>query len=687
MASHALPPASPMLSPGRQLYQQVPQSPVVAFRPAVASLSASGNFSYGPVGGAVAASPTLVARHTKSTSDLGPGRRGCYDPSRLQACSHGPSMPTMGGSAAVPVHSYPSPPGTVVSGARACSPRNVRKSHTAASPPSITCLVTPHSVSGCRQPMNLARSPSPELVRAALPAQSASAAAPAGPSRCLRSVTRETSYAPPSPAQANNGCHLNGDGMSRPRTMAGQCRSTFGHQLSAGQEDVPKNAGAAVPHEVFVPCRAGSMNLPCSTGSGNHDGRQPQEAKTRNSLLQHIQSVQQEITRLQAERQNQLLRQQSSLRDPDRSRLVCVSKQSALPSLPKQAAVKLQRWWRRAKEACRRQAGTKGPGVSRPSGPLRPVHFAAARIQRAWRISNWRRRFVEVSAKQLGWLGSLAWLQEKNLLYGTELADAEDASWWIEQQRDAPLDHEVDPWGALKLRDHLDRMWYGQTSDETTREEEQQRLRLKQQQQQLILQQGRQLQSSTEQLLTRKDQRTEGLGQGRYSLSMQDMYDLQIAGRLRGKSPTQGSAMSLTSPVAAQPSRSMPLSSGRCGPRASRGCVQRGIPAALPKTAGKSASLSPRLEMRMARGDAPSRAGQILQSSGPVVHAMRSFLSPPSTHRALGSSPVSQLGGARQQSPLASNRSAQIPVMCASAARPATMPMPRMQCGIINASG
>lgn len=581
----------------------------------------------------------MVARHTKSTSELGPGWRSVYDPSRLQPGS---------------CHS---PPGTVlgtVSGNRACSPRVVRKSH-ATSPPSATRLCTPQCVSGCRQPMNLQRSTSPELVRTTQ--QPASAAAPAGPSWCLRSVTREASYAPLAPAsprQASNRCHSNGDVQGRPLAMAAHGRTASGQQLAARQQDMPMNVGAAVPQEVAI------------------------EA-TPSTLLQHIQCVQQEISRLQAERQNQLLRQQDSFRAADRSR---VSKQPVQPGLPEQAAlVKLQRWWRRAKAARRR------PNTLRP---LRPVHFAAARIQRAWRIGNWRRKFVSVSVTQVGWLGSLTWLQEKNLLYGTELADAEDASWWAEQRQDAPLDHEVDPWGAMKLRDHLDRMWYGRTSEETA-QEEQQRLLLQHQQQQqqhqqLLLQQGRQLRPSTEHLFSRKDQRAESLGQGRYSLSMQDMYDLQIAGRLRGKSPTHGSAMSLTSPVAMAPTRSTPLFSSRCGARASKEGMQRGISAALPKAAAKSASLSPRLEMRGARGEAPSRLGQCLQGAAPGVPAVRSFLSPPSTHRALGSSPVSQPGGARHQSPLASYRSAQLPVVSANAALSAAIPVLRAQC-IVAANG
>ncbi|CAE7248316.1 unnamed protein product [Symbiodinium necroappetens] len=42
---------------------------------------------------------------------------------------------------------------------------------------------------------------------------------------------------------------------------------------------------------------------------------------------------------------------------------------------------------------------------------LRCVHHAACRIQRAWRISHWRRSFVDFSRHQVGWLGSLSWLR------------------------------------------------------------------------------------------------------------------------------------------------------------------------------------------------------------------------------------------------------------------------------------
>merc|ERR1719215_1840007 len=61
----------------------------------------------------------------------------------------------------------------------------------------------------------------------------------------------------------------------------------------------------------------------------------------------------------------------------------------------------------------------------------------------------------------MGWVGSLDWLQHHNLLYGTELADSEDVRWWLQQRATAPLDREVDPWGSERLREHLNRMWYG----------------------------------------------------------------------------------------------------------------------------------------------------------------------------------------------------------------------------------
>lgn len=91
-------------------------------------------------------------------------------------------------------------------------------------------------------------------------------------------------------------------------------------------------------------------------------------------------------------------------------------------------------------------------------------HYKAARIQRAWRISRWRRLFVQYSRVTVQWLGSLSWLQQHNKLYGTELADAKDVMQWEQHRAHALLDYEVDPWGSHMLRTHLSQMWLGAAS-------------------------------------------------------------------------------------------------------------------------------------------------------------------------------------------------------------------------------
>jgi len=159
------------------------------------------------------------------------------------------------------------------------------------------------------------------------------------------------------------------------------------------------------------------------------------------------------------------------------------------------AAQRIQRFWR--SEATRRRkrkaAVTSARPVAKDTRQLefartvikatRPssqnghrfvaIHHAACRIQRAWRVSRWRRRFLDFSEHEIGWVGTLDWLQHHNLLYGTELADPEDLRWWNLQRVGAPLDREVDPWGCTKLRDHLNKMWYGRSPEEISPEEAQ----------------------------------------------------------------------------------------------------------------------------------------------------------------------------------------------------------------------
>jgi len=170
------------------------------------------------------------------------------------------------------------------------------------------------------------------------------------------------------------------------------------------------------------------------------------------------------------------------------------------------SAIKIQRAWRKAPRGNRQVNGTEEvevlpdrkiaerpvARVSRGGALLVPaysptqvtrdirrtprrckaVHHAACRIQRAWRVHRWRWHFTDFSERHVGWVGSLDWLQRHNMLYGTELADEEDVSWWIEHRTLAPLDREVDPWGFERLREHLNRMWYGRAVEVQEREED-----------------------------------------------------------------------------------------------------------------------------------------------------------------------------------------------------------------------
>jgi len=86
---------------------------------------------------------------------------------------------------------------------------------------------------------------------------------------------------------------------------------------------------------------------------------------------------------------------------------------------------------------------------------LRPIHHAARRIARAWRLSKWRRTFVHFSEMEVGYVGSLAWLEPRDVVFGGELADEDDTQHWMLQHAGAVRDKEVDPWGHHALRAHL----------------------------------------------------------------------------------------------------------------------------------------------------------------------------------------------------------------------------------------
>ncbi|CAK0867346.1 unnamed protein product, partial [Prorocentrum cordatum] len=128
----------------------------------------------------------------------------------------------------------------------------------------------------------------------------------------------------------------------------------------------PEPHAAAAPRGTWPLSRPGAAVPAAAAPEGPPPEDDARVLQVRDSLLQNIQSVQKEIERLNVER----------LRPAQPSR---------------QAQRNLAR------------------------------HHAACRIQRAWRISRWRRRFVLFSERELGWVGSLTWLQEHNLLYGTEL--------------------------------------------------------------------------------------------------------------------------------------------------------------------------------------------------------------------------------------------------------------------------
>lgn len=117
------------------------------------------------------------------------------------------------------------------------------------------------------------------------------------------------------------------------------------------------------------------------------------------------------------------------------------------------AALILQRHWRRHQRLMDLKAGRHKSvkGMEKLSGA---IHHAATRIQRVWRLVSWRRAFVAFSA-QVGWVGSMEWLQQHKKVFGTELAEKEDEEDWFLEKASAPPDIEIDPWGNRELKRHL----------------------------------------------------------------------------------------------------------------------------------------------------------------------------------------------------------------------------------------
>eukprot|EP00928_Gymnodinium_smaydae_P017871 TRINITY_DN16825_c0_g1_i1.p1 TRINITY_DN16825_c0_g1~~TRINITY_DN16825_c0_g1_i1.p1 ORF type:complete len:803 (-),score=57.09 TRINITY_DN16825_c0_g1_i1:47-2455(-) len=325
------------------------------------------------------------------------------------------------------------------------------------------------------------------------------------------------------------------------------------------------------------------------------------------------------------------------------------------------AAMKIQGYWRRLlRKRPRFQTLKIGPKQS--NGARRaPVHHAAARIQRAWRISRWRRSFVRYSERSVGWVGTLDWLQHHNLLYGTELADPEDVNWWEHQRANAPLDRDVDPWGSAKLRDHLNKMWYGRTTEE------------------LELMQAA---AEQEQRMLEEQSRLYDESLAAYSMAQlgaQAAYaskaQAHTAPLANGSGYASNGAVTYNvngGYVFSQASAAVPASAR--APLRSPAPTDRSMshrPQAAARFNGKSTSLSPRRETRWTRtvdGSGAKLARSLLASGAPPPSSMQSAQSPLMTHRAARTSattslvpaavPAPQLSpmGLRPRSPVQSSR-------------------------------
>lgn len=315
-------PASPSLSPGRRLFRAVPQSPALGFRAPSA---------------AVTPGPSLAARHTKSTSDLNQAGQSRYDPSRISG-GYDPSR-ISGGTPSSRASRGASPP----------PPISPRDSTSRASEPGYISAssrpYTPYAPGSSNWSSAAVRSASPSSVSAPQwPNNSAATrvgSADGRPAQWTGSTGSSRSFAKVSTLGALDASstqpssHLAPSWSSSPRTavLAGSAsrswsQSSQGRRVEplspwVSQASVPtsalqanqpseKDSGTASPHPQ-TSRRAPSHTYLQAVGAGQNGGMKPsslpdghyeaQMANLRNSLLQHIQSVQKEITRLQLERQ------------------------------------------------------------------------------------------------------------------------------------------------------------------------------------------------------------------------------------------------------------------------------------------------------------------------------------------------------------------------------------------------
>mmetsp|Transcript_7425 Transcript_7425/g.16355 ORF Transcript_7425/g.16355 Transcript_7425/m.16355 type:complete len:820 (+) Transcript_7425:62-2521(+) len=684
-------PASPSLSPGRQVYRTVPQSPALGYRGAHSSVSAA---------------PALAARHTKSTSDLSqaPGvpRNASPSPQQVPTSrsvavapmgSGGVYAVAQGGSALVPPEAAgfatmnqvnltrtsdyvgiahrpytPKVPGLSDSGSsvvRSTSPTG------GSVPPPRQFAATGSSYSVMRGSSAERRAP-----QWAAPAGSWGKASvltlepqPQGIAGVKPWATTTNGTAWMSPRKSTGTAS---GSQSRSWSQSSQGRRAIALDMSRPNE--PVNSFAMFPQSDKERIGAHSPQLhqqtsrrapshPHLQGPGTQQNGglgmvtaqdEVQAANLRNSLLQHIRSVQKEITRLQLERQRAQQgtqeRQVSTARhateaqdsyagvvtmcSPTASRAVSAergerivelhSKRTPVDStttslsapllsgqiqmesannnsvLAKEQAMadamgRVVAQAPAVAEACPRHSGmsirTPGGSItvrslvsSRRERSFVAVHYAATRIQRAWRVNHWRRKFMDFSEREVGWVGTLDWLQRHCLLYGTELADPEDIRFWNQQRQGAPLDREVDPWGSGKLRDHLNKMWYGNVREE-------------------LIPQQTQAQQYQQSYMSDLDHRSNGQ-------AVSETYLMYEASRGIHEAAAIGA---------------VPLRNSMGDHRV----LEMRQAATSSLASSKATSVSPRREAHLARRDAPSRPkGQVLAAPPAALQQ-----SPPQTHR------------------------------------------------------
>lgn len=195
---------------------------------------------------------------------------------------------------------------------------------------------------------------------------------------------------------------------------------------------------------------------PSRPESGPRTGPEVEALKA--GMLQNIRRLQHQIEKPREKRPCHLPRRFSmESREPqaDLSRVSRrwisgdVNPQGCQEAVDTAAALILQRQWRRRQRKAGRHKSVKG--MEKLSGA---IHHAATRIQRVWRLVSWRRAFVAFS-EQVGWVGSMEWLQQRKKVFGTELAEKEDEEDWFLEKSVAPPDIEIDPWGNRELKRHL----------------------------------------------------------------------------------------------------------------------------------------------------------------------------------------------------------------------------------------